>query len=116
MHKVEDLKIWQKSIFLAKEVYKVVSDLPNDEKYGLTLQIRRCTISIASNIAEGAGRNSKNEFRHFLGIANGSCYELHTQLTLTYELNLIAKEKLDPILDLIIEIQKMNYSFQKSIA
>lgn len=116
MHKVEDLKIWQKSIHLAKEVYKVVSDLPNDEKYGLASQIKRCTISIASNIAEGAGRNSKNEFRHFLGIANGSSYELHTQLILTYELNLIAKEKLKPILELIIEIQKMNYSFQKSIA
>jgi len=92
MHKVEDLKIWQKSIHLAKEVYKVVSDLPNDEKYGLTSQIKRCTISIASNIAEGAGSNSKNEFRHFLGIANGSSYELHTQLILTYELSLIAKE------------------------
>ena len=116
MHKVEDLKIWQKSILLAKEVYKVVSDLPNDEKYGLTSQIKRCTISIASNIAEGAGRNSKNEFRHFLGIANGSSYELHTQLILTHELELIAKEKLEPVLDLIIEIQKMNYSFQKSIA
>lgn len=115
MHKVEDLKIWQKSIDLAKEVYKVVADLPNDEKYGLSSQIKRCTISIASNIAEGAGRNSQKEFKHFLGIANGSSYELHTQLILTYELNLVTKQKIEPILNLIIEIQKMNYSFQKSI-
>lgn len=115
MHKVEDLKIWQKSILLAKQVYRVVADLPNDEKYGLSSQIKRCAVSIASNIAEGAGRNSNNEFKYFLGIANGSSYELHTQLILTYELNLIEKHRIDELLDLIIEIQKMNYSFQKTL-
>lgn len=115
MHKVQDLKIWQKSIELAKEVYKVVADLPTDERFGLTSQIKRSAISIASNIAEGAGRNSNKEFKHFLSIANGSSYELHTQLILTYELGLIDKERIDQILNLITEIQKMNYSFQKSI-
>lgn len=115
MHKVEDLKIWQKSIELAKQVYKVVADLPGDEKYGLTSQIKRCAVSIASNIAEGAGRNSNKEFKHFLSIANGSSYELYTQLILTSELNLIEKYKIDELLRLIIEIQKMNYSFQKSL-
>lgn len=115
MHKVEDLKIWQKSIELAKQVYKVVADLPADEKYGLTSQIKRCAVSIASNIAEGAGRNSNKEFKHFLSIANGSSYELHTQLILTSELNLIEKYKVDELLSLIIEVQKMNYSFQKSL-
>ncbi len=115
MHKVEDLKIWQKSIALAKQVYRVVADLPSDEKYGLSSQIKRCAVSIASNIAEGAGRNSNKEFRHFLSIANGSCYELQTQLILTYELNLIEKYKIDELLPLTTEIQKMNYSFQKSL-
>ena len=115
MHKVEDLKVWQKSIELAKQVYKVVAELPDNEKYGLTSQIKRCTISIASNIAEGAGRNSNKEFKHFLGIANGSSYELHTQLILVYELNLIEKNKIEDILNLLIEIQKMIYSFQKSL-
>ena len=115
MHKVEDLKIWQKSITLAKEVYKVVADLPSEERYGLSSQIKRCAVSIASNIAEGAGRNSNKEFKHFLSIANGSSYELHTQLVLTYELNLIEKHKIDELLTLITEIQKMNYSFQKSL-
>lgn len=115
MHKVEDLKVWQKSIELAKQVYKVVADLPDNEKYGLTSQIKRCSVSIASNIAEGAGRNSNKEFKHFLGIANGSSYELHTQLILVYELNLIEKNKIENILNLIIEIQKMIYSFQKSL-
>src|SRR6476620_10325094 len=115
MHKIEELKIWQKSIELSKDVYKIVAELPSDEKFGLTSQIKRCTISIASNIAEGAGRNSNKEFKHFLGIANGSAYELQTQLILTYELNLIENTKILSILNLINEIQKMNYSFQKSI-
>lgn len=115
MHKVEDLKVWQKSIELAKQVYKIVAELPDNEKYGLTSQIKRSVISIASNISEGAGRNSNKEFKHFLGIANGSSYELHTQLTLVHELDLIEKYKIESLLNLIIEIQKMIYSFQKSL-
>lgn len=115
MHKVQDLKIWQKSIELAKQVYIVIADLPADERFGLTSQIKRATISIASNIAEGAGRNSNKEFKYFLGIANGSSYELHTQLILACELSMLEKYKVDEILNLITEIQKMNYSFQKSI-
>ena len=115
MHKIEDLKIWQKSIELTKLVYEVIVSFPSDEKYGLTSQIKRSTVSIASNIAEGAGRNSNKEFKHFLSIANGSTYELQTQLILTIELNLISKDKIQPLLNLIIEIQKMNYSFQKSL-
>jgi four helix bundle protein len=94
MHKIEELKIWQKSIALAKQVYEVCADLPNEEKFGLSSQIIRCAVSIASNIAEGAGRNSNKEFKYFLGVANGSSYELQTQLILTYELNLISKTEL----------------------
>jgi len=115
MHKVEDLKIWQKSIELTKLVYEIVTALPTNEKYGLTSQIKRSSVSIPSNIAEGAGRNSNKEFKHFLSIANGSVYELQTKLILTIKLNLLSKESIQPALDLIIEIQKMNYSFQKSI-
>ena len=65
MHKVEDLKIWNKAMNLVKQVYLLVSELPNDEKFGLTSQIKRSAVSIPSNIAEGAGRNSKKEFKHF---------------------------------------------------
>ena len=115
MHKVEDLKVWQKSIELTKQVYRIVAELPDNERYGLTSQIKRCAVSIPSNIAEGAGRNSNKEFKYFLGIANGSSYELHTQLILVYELNLIEKYKIEDILNLIIEIQKMIYSFQRSL-
>ena len=115
MHKVSDLKIWRKSIELTKATYLLASELPRDEKFGLISQIKRSAVSISSNIAEGAGRNSQKEFKHFLSIANGSSYELHTQLTLITELNLVKKEKIVPIIDLCIEIQKMNYSFQRSL-
>lgn len=89
MNKVQNLKIWQKSIELTRLVYSVVSNLPQDEKYGLTSQIKRSAVSIPSNISEGAGRNSNKEFIHFLSIANRSTYELETQLILTLELKLL---------------------------
>jgi len=115
MHKIEDLKIWKKSIELTKLVYKLILVLPTDEKYGLISQIKRSAVSIPSNIAEGAGRNSNKEFKYFMSIANGSCYELQTQLILTAELNLISKETIEPVVNIISEIQKMNYSFQKTL-
>ncbi|WP_046744327.1 four helix bundle protein [Kordia zhangzhouensis] len=115
MHKVENLKIWKKSIELTKAVYLLIADLPKDEKFGLTTQIKRSAVSVPSNIAEGAGRNSNKEFKHFLSIANGSNYELHTQLLLLIELSLINKEKVQPVIEQCIEIQKMNYSFQQKL-
>jgi four helix bundle protein len=115
MHKIENLKIWKKAIELAKSIYLLALELPIEEKYGLISQIKRCSVSIPSNIAEGAGRNSQKEFKHFLSIANGSAYELQTQLILLIELNLIKKEKVEPVIEVCIEIQKMNYSFQKTL-
>ncbi|SMC87134.1 four helix bundle protein [Cellulophaga tyrosinoxydans] len=115
MHKVEELIIWKKAINLAKSVYLLSNELPNEEKFGLISQIKRCSISIPSNIAEGAGRNSKKEFKYFLSVANGSAYELQTQLILLVELNLITQEKVQPVIEICIEIQKMNYSFQKKL-
>ena len=115
MHQIENLKIWKKSIQLTKAIYILVSELPLDEKYGLVSQIKRSAVSIPSNIAEGAGRNSSKEFKHFMSIANGSSYELQTQLILIIELNLISKDKVQSLIDLCIEIQKMNYSFQQKL-
>jgi four helix bundle protein len=115
MHKLEDIIIWKKSIQLVKEVYQIIPLLPKEEKYGLIDQIRRSSISIPSNIAEGAGRNNPGEFNHFLGIANGSSYELFTQLILTFELNMIEKEKIESLLEKNIEIQKMIYGFKNTL-
>ena len=115
MHKLENLKVWKKAMNVAIETYKLSSDFPIEEKYGLTSQIRRSAVSIPSNIAEGAGRNSKGEFKQFLGIASGSSFELYTQLLLSYKLNLVSVDKIESILSDVIEIQKMNYSLIKSL-
>lgn len=80
MHNIKELKVWQKSIDLAFKVCEISSKFPLNERFGLTPQTRRCSISIPSNISEGAGRNTKGEFIQFLGIANGSSYELQTQM------------------------------------
>ena len=78
----KDLDVWNKSIELAEKIYKVTSSFPKEEQYGIVSQIRRSVVSISSNIAEGAARNSKKEFIQFLYIALGSLSELETQLIL----------------------------------
>ncbi|MGN7864034.1 four helix bundle protein [Chryseobacterium sp.] len=114
-HRIEDLKVWTKSMVLVKEVYLISAELPIEERFGLQSQIRRCAVSIPSNIAEGAGRNNKNEFYQFLGIAFGSTYELQTQLQLLIDLNFISDLKITPLKELLAEIQKMIYSLKTSL-
>ena len=99
------LIVWQKSMKLSKEIYLLTKTFPKEELYGLTSQIRRCAISIPSNIAEGKGRNSDKEFIRFLQVALGSVYELQTQLELSLQLNYI--DNIDDLLNLSIEIEKM---------
>lgn len=115
VHRLHDLIIWKKSIQLVKEIYLVTENLPSQERYGIISQIRRCAVSIPSNIAEGAGRNNPKEFYHFLGIAMGSCYELETQLILLIELNFETEQNIQPLLELLTEIQKMIYKFKNNI-
>ncbi|MDO6492599.1 MULTISPECIES: four helix bundle protein [unclassified Cellulophaga] len=100
---------------LVEEVYKLVKVLPDDEKFGLSSQIKRCSVSIPSNIAEGAGRNSKKEFKNFLSYANGSTTELETQLLLVIRLGFVEKENIEPLLRLATEIKNMNFALQKSL-
>lgn len=116
MHQFEKLKIWQKAMDVAVLVYNVSIELPIDEKFNLTHQIKKCAVSIASNIAEGSGRNSKNEFKHFLGIANGSTFELITQLLMCKRLGLIYEERLTEIIDILVEITNMNFALQKTLS
>lgn len=115
MHNFEKLKIWQKAMDVAVHVYEISTFLPNDEKFNLTHQIKKCAVSIPSNIAEGAGRNGEKEFVQFLGIANGSTFELITQLILTKRLNLISEDVIQPTINQLVEISNMNFSFQKTL-
>jgi four helix bundle protein len=87
----KDLKVWQESIRLVTTIYDKTKSFPKDEIFSLTSQIRRCAISIPSNIAEGAARESNKEFIRFLYIAQGSISELDTQLLIAY--NLFCKQR-----------------------
>ena len=111
IHNFRELKVWQKSIESGKLVYEATANFPLDEKYGLKSQIQRSTVSIASNIAEGSGRIGNKEFQHFLSIANGSAFELETQLIFAREFNFINEEHYLKITALLTEIEKMIYSF-----
>ena len=86
MHNYKELKVWQKSMDLTVKVYQLTSMFPDSEKYNLTSQARRSSVSIPSNIAEGAGRHTKADFSRFLDIAYGSSSELDTQLILSHDL------------------------------
>lgn len=112
MHKFKELKIWQRSIELVTEIYKVTATFPDKERFGLINQINRAAVSIPSNIAEGAGRNSTKEFMHFLSIAHASSYETETQLIIAHNLNYLLKNELDVLIERINEWQKMSYAFQ----
>jgi four helix bundle protein len=100
----KQLQVWQRSMELVKEIYQLTAGLPPEEKYGLTSQIRRCAISIPSNIAEGFKRRNPAEYRQFLAIAAGSAAEVETQLILTKELFAADTSRAD---ELLLEVQKM---------
>ena len=112
---VKNLKAWQKAIELNKEIYALVKDLPKNETYALSDQMRRAAVSIPSNIAEGKGRRSNKEYLQFLSIAKGSCYELETQLVLCEELNLVEKGKTNKAIDLCSETCKIITGIIKSL-
>ncbi len=115
MYRFEDLKIWDKAMEIVQMVYELSAWFPQEERYGLTSQIRRSAISVPSNIAEGAGRNINGEFKNFLGIANGSSNELLTQLVLSHRLNFAKENEVLPIIERVKEVRKMNYSLTKSL-
>ena len=100
-----DLDVWKKSIDLVKEIYEISKFFPKEEIYGLTSQIRRAAVSIPSNIAEGASRQSNKEFIQFLYIALGSSSEVETQIIIAKELSFI--KDIESILKQIKEIKKM---------
>jgi four helix bundle protein len=88
-----DLEAWKKSMSLVQEIYRITSSFPNQEIYGLTNQMRRAGVSIPSNIAEGAARNSKKEFIQFLHIALGSLSEVETQILIAKGLGYINEQE-----------------------
>ncbi len=108
----KDFVIWQKAMDLVEKVYRLTEKFPASEVYGLTSQMRRCTISIPSNIAEGSKRGGKKDYSHFLRIAYGSSAELETQLLLAQRLY---TSDIDELVTLVTEIQKMLWASIKKL-
>jgi len=106
-----DLLVWQKSKTMVKDVYALSKDFPKEEVYGLTSQMRRCAVSVPSNIAEGYGRRSTLDFIRFLRMASGSLYELQTQIEIACDLEFINKEACQRVLVDANEVEKMLSSF-----
>ena len=107
MNSFRDLIVWQKSMELVTEIYRVTKQLPREEQFGLISQLNRAAVSVPSNIAEGYGRNNRNDFVRFLRIANGSKCEIETQLLICVKLGYLQAEQLQPALSLCDETSKM---------
>lgn len=106
----KDLNVWKESMKLAKAVYLLTGDFPREEIYGLISQMRRAAVSIPSNIAEGAARNSRKEFVRFLYISLGSLAELETQMLLSEELGFLKKDEVNGDIE---QIRKMLFGLIK---
>jgi len=111
----KELKVWQRSYQLCLEIYRITKKFPNEERYGLTSQIRRTAVSVPSNIAEGYGRKTTPEYIRFLYIAYGSNCELETQILLSGHLGYIETGKLEMLQEGIGEVERMLKALIKSL-
>ena len=115
MHRSKELKFWKYSRAFCKEIYTITATFPADEKFGLVSQLRRTTVSIASNIAEGASRKSNKDFSRFLTIALGSCYEVETQLLISNDLEFISDKQNEELQEKLDSIIKMMSKFKSTL-
>ena len=107
MKDFRDLKVWEKAHRLTLNIYVATSSFPKEELYGLTSQIRRCSASIAANIAEGCGRRGNGEFHRFLQIASGSASELDYHLLLANDLRFLKQTQHDELSKQLLEVRRM---------
>ena len=110
-----NLKVWQKSMELTAEIYRLVKSLPKEESFALSDQMRRAAVSIPSNIAEGRGRNSDKDFVRFLSISRGSLWELSTQLDICLMMNYLTEQQVQNAKNYIDEISKMMTALSNSL-
>ncbi len=115
MHNFKKLKIWQESMELVSESYKITKDFPDFEKFGLASQMNRCAVSIPSNIAEGSSKSSDIHFKKYLEVSLGSAFEWETQLLIANKEGYIPEENFKMLEEKIKQIQKMISSFQTNL-
>jgi four helix bundle protein len=115
MHQFKNLEIWKRSRLFCSKIYAVTSNFPDNEKFGITNQLRRASVSIPSNIAEGSSRASNKDFSRFLEIAIGSAYEIETQLLISNDLEFLEFDTLEILLTELEEIIKMISKFRSTL-
>ena len=115
MKSYRDLLIWQKAMELVTKIYNHTKSFPKEERYGLTLQLRRSSVSLPSNMAEGYGRNSTQDYIRFLRIANGSLFELQTQLDIARNLKFLSEDSFSLLFEQSREIERMLSSLIRKI-
>ena len=106
-----ELEVWKKARELVKDIYTITKEFPNDERFVLVSQMRRCAVSVPSNIAEGSGRRSSKDTLQFLYISRGSLYELETQIYVSYDLDYCDEDMLKNILEQIVSCKKLLNGF-----
>lgn len=115
MHRFKDLEVWKKSRGFCSEIYTITSKFLETEKFGLTNQLRRASVSIPLNMAEGSSRHSNKDFARFLQMSIGSAYEIETQLMIASDLNFLNQEELDSLLKNLDSIIKMTSKFKSTL-
>jgi len=115
MRDFRKLDVWVDSLKLAEDIYRITAKFPKEEKFGLVSQMNRASVSIPSNIAEGASRRTKKNFASFLDISQGSAFELETQLILTNRLNMTSQEDFDTIIPVLHILQRRINALRSSI-
>jgi four helix bundle protein len=114
-HSYRDLIVWQKAIAMVTEIYRATRSFPRQETYGLTSQIRRSAVSVASNIAEGQGRLSRREFHYFLGVARGSLIEMETQTVIAENLGYLSKTEAEDLAVASGEVSRLLHGLMQSV-
>lgn len=114
-HNFKNLKVWQKSVDLAVKVYELTKFFPSEERFGIISQIRRSSVSIPSNIAEGTARNSSKSFSNCLDISLGESFELETQGIIANRVGILDQENFNLLMEELSEVQKMIIGFKNTI-
>lgn len=115
MRNFKELKIWQLSFELTKAIHRITLDFPESERFGLTNQVRRSAVSIPANISEGCGRNSNDDFKRFLSIAQGSAFETETHLLLAHGFGYIKDEDMSSLIEQVNEVQRTIGAFIRAL-
>jgi four helix bundle protein len=114
--KYTELEVWKTARLFAANIYKLTATFPKEETYGLTSQIRRCAVSVPSNIAEGSGRQHPKETIQFLAIARGSLYELETQLYISFDIGFISQIQLDESISEVEVLGKLINGYKRYLS